>query len=170
MSDPLLNVMKIMLLAGLYLFFVRVLWSVYNELRDPRTRVSRRAEPLPPAGSGAGPPVSSPPARSRRGRGRRGTAVIVGQLIVVEPLPMAGLTYALGNEITIGRAATCGIHLDDGYVSQVHARVFATNGTFHVEDLGSSNGSTLNGEPLRITTQLAPGDLLKVGVTVMEFS
>ena len=96
--------------------------------------------------------------------------MIVGQLIVLEPPPMAGVTFALANEITIGRAPTCGIHVNDGYVSQVHARVFATNGVFFVEDLDSSNGSTLNGDAITATTPLAPGDLLKVGATVMEFS
>lgn len=91
MSDPLLNVMKIMLLAGLYLFFIRVLWSVYNELSDPRTRVARRAEsaaavgvsPAPAMAGGAAAPATVAPATTtttRRGRksgatrraGRRG--------------------------------------------------------------------------------------------------
>jgi pSer/pThr/pTyr-binding forkhead associated (FHA) protein len=96
--------------------------------------------------------------------------VTVGQLVVREPATMAGVNYALGNQITIGRASTCGIHLDDGYVSQIHARVFATNDGFHLEDLESSNGTTLNGQAVRQTTKLAPGDLIKVGATVMEFS
>ena len=167
--------MKIMLLAGLYLFFVRVLWAVYTELRDPRTRVARRSEALlssaPPDGAVVAPQTARSSRRGGAGSGGAGaTAVIVGQLIVIEPPPMAGVTYALASEITIGRAPTCGIHVDDGYVSQVHARVFATNGTFFVEDLGSSNGSTLNGRAITTTTPLAPGDLLQIGATLMEFS
>ena len=157
MSDPLLNVMKIMLLAGLYLFFVRVLWAVYTELRDPRTRVARRPEPTPAAPPISGEVPSGKAKRSRResGKSRKDTAVIVGQLIVTEPAAMAGVTYALANEITIGRSPTCGIRIDDGYVSPVHARVFSVDGRFVVEDLGSSNGSSLNGEPIRSTEDAA---------------
>lgn len=168
MSDPLLNVMKIMLLAGLYLFFVRVLWAVYNELRDPRTRVARKAEAQFPAGGSVSPGGRAAQPTMQRQSGS--TAVMVGQLTVVKPKSMAGTTYALANELTIGRAPTCGINVDDSYVSQVHARIFFTNGTFFVEDLDSSNGTTLNNQALMATTALAPGDLLEVGATVMEFS
>ena len=169
MSEPLLNVMKIMLLAGLYLFFLRVLWAVYNELRDSRHRVARRpetatlAQPGPTGGSRKAQRIASR-------RGASATAVIVGQLVVVEPAPMAGLTFALANEATIGRAPSCGIHLDDTYVSQVHARIFANHEGFFIEDLGSSNGTLRNGERLEATTALLPGDRLAIGTTVMEFS
>ena len=47
--------MKVMLLAGLYLFFVRVLWSVFSELRDPRTVVRKRRAPIAEAGPGPAP-------------------------------------------------------------------------------------------------------------------
>lgn len=158
--------MKIMLLAGLYLFFVRVLWAVYNELRDPRTRVARKAEANVAASVARGGRAPQPTMRRQSGS----TAVMVGQLTVVKPKSMAGTTYALANELTIGRAPTCGIKVDDNYVSQVHARVFFANGSFFVEDLASSNGTTLNNQALKATTALAPGDLLEVGATVMEFS
>jgi hypothetical protein len=188
-SEPLLNVMKIMLLAGLYLFFVRVLWSVYNELRDPRTVVRRPAKaaapdaesvhatvrrPAPaaaatPANRQYAPSGASVPSRPAS-RQQQGTAVMVGQLVVIEPAQRAGVTYALGNEATLGRAPTNTIHLDDTYVSSVHARIFLTNGEFFIEDLASRNGSLLNGEPLVATTALVPGDRLQLGATTMEFS
>lgn len=177
MSEPLLNVMKIMVLAGLYLFFVRVLWSVYNELRDPRTRVQRRAEPVPP--------VTTAAAANMRTTTRRGgsaaaaaapaashapVAVLIGQLMVLEPPENVGLTWALGNEITIGRAATCGLQIDDTYVSSVHARIFNRSGVFVIEDLDSRNGTVLNGSPLTTATELRPGDRIQFGTTLLEFS
>ena len=79
-------------------------------------------------------------------------------------------TWALANEVTIGRAATCSINLDDTYVSGVHARLFNVNGSFMVEDLESRNGTLLNGQDLHATTMLAPGDVLQIGSTVMEFA
>lgn len=169
--------MKIMLLAGLYLFFVRVLWSVYNELRDPRTRVQRRAEPVPPVSSANAPNLRT---TSRKGGPAQpaaapqpapaALAVLIGQLIVIEPPEHAGLTWALGNEITIGRAATCGLHIDDTYISSVHARIFNRNGVFVIEDLDSRNGTVLNGSPLTTATELRPGDHIQFGTTLLEFS
>ncbi len=178
MSEPLLNVMKIMVLAGLYLFFVRVLWSVYNELRDPRTRVQRRAEPVPPVTTAAAPNMRT---TTRRGgaavaaapapvASNAPVAVLIGQLMVLEPPENVGLTWALGNEITIGRAATCGLHIDDTYVSSVHARIFNRSGVFVIEDLDSRNGTVLNGNQLTTATELRPGDRIQFGTTLLEFS
>ena len=176
MSEPLLNVMKIMLLAGLYLFFVRVLWSVFSELRDPRTIARKRKDvdrsqaasfdttarrltpPAPPANVGHAAAMSVV------------TALAVGQLRVIEPHHLAGGVYQLGTEITMGRATTNGIPLDDTYVSTVHARIFQTNGTYFIEDLASRNGSTLNGQAIVATAALVPGGRLQVGATTMEFS
>jgi len=180
--------MKIMLLAGLYLFFVRVLWSVYNELRDPRTAV-RRQPPRNPSptvrtqhGAAAGAPPApaadlAQPVPATAFAPAAGTAAtmappapVIGQLVVVEPANMAGLTWVLGNEITLGRVPTCGIHLDDTYVSSVHARIFFVDGAFMIEDLDSRNGTLLNGAALAATTPLRPGDVIAVGATAMEFS
>lgn len=186
MSEPLLNVMKVMLLAGLYLFFVRVLWSVFSELRDPRTIVrkqtakngrhaQRSAIPdhalqgqvpvaMAPAGAPPAPAPGSPSGRAPI------VDLAIGQLLVIDPPELAGVRYQLGPEITLGRADTNAIMLDDTYVSTVHARIFETKGTYFVEDLASRNGSTLNGAPLVATTALMPGDRLQFGATAMEFS
>lgn len=179
MSEPLLNVMKIMLLAGLYLFFVRVLWSVYNELRDPRTRVPVRDPQRDRADVRAttrGPTPTPAKAAVSRGTSRGGVAappaVVVGQLVTLEPPHLVGRTWALGNEITIGRGDSCGVHIDDTYVSGIHARVFNTTNGFMVEDLDSRNGTLLNGLPLTAShaTALTSGDRLQIGATVLEFS
>lgn len=177
MSEPLLNVMKIMLLAGLYLFFVRVLWAVYNELRDPRmpvqpsppVRPELRAttrRPAPGATSrsvAAGPNAASRPAP---------VGLLVGQLVVVEPNDLAGRSWALGNEVTVGRDPSCGVQLDDTYVSTIHARIFNSKGTFMVEDLDSRNGTLLDGYELEASraTKLDPGARIQIGTTVLEFS
>ena len=76
------------------------------------------------------------------------TALVVGQLVMVEPTATAGRSWPLGNEITLGRSPSCGVHLDDTFVSGVHARIFNASGTFMVEDLDSRNGTLHNGTPL----------------------
>lgn len=166
--------MKIMLLAGLYLFFVRVLWSVFSELRDPRT-VARKRRDLDPVAANAA--VRTTARRSAPAPAAAANAGQAAALAVVTPtavgqlrLSDTGAVFPLGAEITIGRAHTNGIVVNDTYVSTVHARIFLTNGTYFIEDLASRNGSTLNGQAIVATTALVPGDVLQLGGSTMEFS
>lgn len=52
-------------------------------------------------------------------------------------------------EYTIGRDPTCDIIIVDPYVSRVHAKIFYKNGRWYVEDIGSKNGTYINGEDIR---------------------
>lgn len=74
----------------------------------------------------------------------------------------------MNGEVTIGRAASCHITLDDTYISQLHARVAAEDGGIAIEDLGSTNGTYLNRQ--RVTSRVvgSPGDRLQLGGIVME--
>jgi pSer/pThr/pTyr-binding forkhead associated (FHA) protein len=58
--------------------------------------------------------------------------------------------------------------LDDTFVSQVHARVFRRDGDVYVEDLGSRNGTMLNGQPVGSAQRLRRGDRVQFGRTVTE--
>jgi pSer/pThr/pTyr-binding forkhead associated (FHA) protein len=87
----------------------------------------------------------------------------------VEPADQKGRSYDLvDGETTVGRAAGCQVTLDDSYVSQLHARVFTKDGTFHVEDLGSTNGTYLNTRKVTGPMAVKRGDRLKIGATVLE--
>ncbi len=88
--------------------------------------------------------------------------------MVVEPAAQRGRSYPLGNEASIGRAAGCQITVDDTYVSQIHARVFARDGKWMVEDLGSTNGTWMNRQKVAGPMVMAPGDRVQVGNTVLE--
>jgi pSer/pThr/pTyr-binding forkhead associated (FHA) protein len=68
----------------------------------------------------------------------------------------------------VGRADKCHLVLDDTYVSQVHARIFAKGDSFLVEDLGSTNGTYLNRRRITAPAELHRGDQVKIGKTVME--
>jgi pSer/pThr/pTyr-binding forkhead associated (FHA) protein len=71
-----------------------------------------------------------------------------------------------GRPLTIGRAKDNGLVLNDARVSRHHARLQARRGTLVLTDLGSSNGSRVNG----ITVQevvLGPGDRIQLGDTVL---
>ena len=53
-------------------------------------------------------------------------------------------------------------------MSQVHARVFDRDGTLWIEDLGSTNGTFVNGERSNERVKLRKGDRVQVGETVLE--
>jgi pSer/pThr/pTyr-binding forkhead associated (FHA) protein len=94
---------------------------------------------------------------------------------VVDPPDARGRTFPLGRdglaEVTVGRAAGCGLALtEDTFVSQLHARLFRTDGTWQIEDLGSTNGTFLNRRKISGPQSLHVGDRVQVGRTVLEVS
>jgi FHA domain len=159
-SEQLLNILKLCLLALIYLFLVRVLRAVWAEVAVAAPSDSRR-----PRRRGAPPPVAAPAPAAPRGRKLRGTPT---ELVAVEPAEHAGRRYPLGDEITVGRAAGCQVTVDDTYVSQLHARVFTRDGQLFVEDLGSTNGTYLNRVKVAGPMVMQKGDRLQVGNTVLE--
>lgn len=153
-SDQLLFILKLCLLALLYLFFFRVVRAVWAEIRAP-------APAAPPANPGG--------RRKARGdRRARKAAARVPRLVIVEPPARRGEAVELVGELTIGRGAGCRLALDDSYASQLHARVFPRDGRWMVEDLGSTNGTYLNGRRVSGPSIVQTGDRLQVGNTVME--
>jgi len=71
--------------------------------------------------------------------------------------------------ISLGRADDNQVILpDDGYASANHARIFWDQGSWWVEDLGSSNGTAVNDQLLTAPHQLAPLDVIKVGRTIFR--
>jgi hypothetical protein len=66
-------------------------------------------------------------------------------------------------ETLVGRGLTCGIRFNDAAVSREHLRFVVEGDVVSVEDLGSTNGSNLNGKPLNAKCTLADGDKIQVG-------
>jgi hypothetical protein len=154
-SDQLLLVLKLCLLALLYLFFFRVVRAVWAELRP--------SSPVPATGATPAPAV---PSRRRRKDG--GDAARSRQLVVREPIELSGKSWALSGEVSIGRAAGCQVTIDDTYASQIHARVFNRDNQWMIEDLGSTNGTWLNRHKVSGPMVIKPGDVVQIGNTVME--
>ena len=78
----------------------------------------------------------------------------------------AGLTWPLEHHrtLTIGRSADCDIVLDDRQVSRFHARVVWRTDQYEVEDLGSKNGTHLNGRDLVGPQPLHDGDEIQIAL------
>lgn len=71
--------------------------------------------------------------------------------------------------VTLGRAPDNQIVLpDDGYASAEHAKIYWQEGSWWLEDLMSSNGTTLNDKLLTAPSQLTPRDVIKVGRTTFR--
>ena len=77
-------------------------------------------------------------------------------------------SFKLTGDIEIGRADHCTIRLADTYASQVHARLSARNGSWTIEDLGSTNGTFLNERRLESPSHVRSGDKVRIGTTVLE--
>lgn len=79
--------------------------------------------------------------------------------------------YGLGDGAhLIGRDASADIELDSPKVSRRHARVTVRGGEAVVEDLGSKNGTLVNGSRLEAPHVLAPGDGIRIGGFVLQFA
>lgn len=171
MTDTVLDILKLVLLALLYLFFARVLWAVWSEVRSPRSaRAGQTPGRLAPdAATEAAPRPVTPSARSSKRSRKGGTRGRAARLVVIEPKERRGVTAPIVGDITIGRESSCTIAIpDDTFLSGVHARVFDHEGQPMVEDLRSTNGSFHNGNRLTGVKLLHPGDRIQVGHTVLE--
>jgi hypothetical protein len=155
MSEAVLTVLKFCFLALLYLFLYRVVRVTLRELRAPAVTAE---------GASAPRAAPAPPRRERRPEPRAAL-----RLRILEPPGRRGETHAIDRELTVGRGAGCAIVLgDDTYVSQLHARLFQQNGEGYIEDLGSTNGTYVNGKPITAATRLRRGDQVQFGQTVAE--
>ena len=104
---------------------------------------------LPPRAAGNG---GRPPSRVRLTAGK-----------------MAGTSLPLGRcAIVVGRAQSCTLVLDDDYASSRHARFFPQGDVWFVEDLGSTNGTFVNGQRIGEPIQLGVGEVVQIGQSSME--
>jgi predicted component of type VI protein secretion system len=80
----------------------------------------------------------------------------------------AGGMVGLAGPVTVGRGRDADLVLPDELVSRHHAQVTSTGSGAVVEDLGSRNGTFVNGEAIHGPTHITPGDQLQLGVTLVE--
>ena len=152
MTDALLNALKLILLALIYLFFGRVLWAVWSEVRTPV---------MPAARVGGG--------NASRSRAKKSAGKGVPLFVVIEPKQHRGATYTLSSVLAIGRLEDNDIVIDDDtFISSHHARIEVRPEGTWVVDLGSTNGSFVNGQRLTGERYVRKGDRIQVGSTVLE--
>lgn len=152
MDEPIAAALKFAVLALIYLF---VIWVARSSLRD-----------LAGARNGGFDPLLEP--------GEHGPLDLRSdlhpRLVVIaargyEP----GSEFDLTGGVTMGRTSPSEVIVEDPFASSRHARIFARGASNFIEDLGSTNGTVLNGSALRSPQQLATGDRITIGDTEFEY-
>ena len=157
--DPIAVALKFGFLAVLYLFLLWVARSALKDLRgesqdvylgpsadfEDATRMYTASAPL-------GRDGGAPKLRVNAGAGLA-----------------AGSAYDLSDGALLGRGDQADIRLEDGFSSARHARLVPQGDVMVLEDLGSTNGTYLNGEPLRGPQPLHAGDRIRIGDSEFSF-
>lgn len=160
MLQPVSVALKFGFLVVLYLFLVWVAWSALRDMR--------RGE--------RGPARSTAPVDGGTSMYEAGAAMVDGgngelePRLLVERAPghQSGVAYDIPDSgATLGRGDV-EIQIEDPFASARHAQITRQGYLLVIEDLGSTNGTYLNGEPLRGPQPLHPGDRIKIGDS--EFS
>jgi pSer/pThr/pTyr-binding forkhead associated (FHA) protein len=91
-----------------------------------------------------------------------------GTLVVLEGKVAAGMEYPITQTcVRIGRGPDVDLEIDDEEMSSAHASISFEAGAFHLTDLGSTNGTLVNGSKV-VTQELSHGDRIRVGGHVLQ--
>ena len=143
--------LKLAFLVLLYLFIWRIVRTAASDLRIPQESFILR-----PALAG----------------GATGQAIGPGRLVVVQSVVLGvGEDYELGSSaLTIGRGGKNDVSIEgDEFASARHARFEPRRDGVWLHDLGSTNGTLVNGVRVDAPRKLAPGDVVRVGETELRF-
>jgi hypothetical protein len=144
-TEPIAVALKFGFLAVLYLFLFWVSRSALRELRQTT--------------------APAPEATGFHNLGPGGRAAATDAWLVAVrggDLP-GGERYDLFGGLTIGRSADADVRIEDRFASSIHARLYSRGASYYVEDMGSTNGTYLNGRQLRKPEQLKPADKIRIG-------
>jgi hypothetical protein len=155
--DPVAVALKFGFLAVLYLF---LLWMARSAMKDLRRGAG--GAPAAYADDATGMHVAS------QGLGSDSTGEPKLRVETAAGL-RAGSAYSLSDGAVLGRGDQADIQLQDTFASSQHARLAPHGEVIVLEDLGSTNGTYLNDEPLRGPQPLHPGDRIRIGDSAFTF-
>jgi pSer/pThr/pTyr-binding forkhead associated (FHA) protein len=145
-----LTVLKVVFLALLYFFIYRAIRSVVVDLRPAgRVQAGREKGPTKPKAKGGGKAPRT--------------------VVVVDDRGSKLESVRLDGTLQVGRADACQLRLSDTYASSFHARIYNSDGTWFIEDLGSTNGTYLNQRRITAPAEVRAGDKVRIGKTTLDF-
>jgi hypothetical protein len=151
-TDPVSVLLKFAFLGVLYLF---LLWIARSALKDLRRPPDERVD------------ADLRAAEREMPQGLPGRPVLVlergGGL-------SAGASFTVDGGVTIGRSPQTDIPIEDRYASGRHARIYEREGFSYIEDMGSTNGTYLNGKRLDSPELLRTEDRIRIGDTEFRYA
>lgn len=149
-----LLLLKLGFVILLYLFLWKIVRTASHDLRTPQESFVLAPQQ-----------VRKPASKERRPAGR---------LVVVAGDGSGGVKPGSVHEIdaaavTVGRGPGNDIALEDDFASSIHARVESRPDGVWLADVGSTNGTSVNGVPISEPCKLVPGDIIRVGETDFRF-
>jgi pSer/pThr/pTyr-binding forkhead associated (FHA) protein len=147
LTDPVAALLKLAFIGVLYLF---LLWVARSALKD----------------------LARPPSSLRSADERASAQELAQQSVLVAEGGgglKAGAAFELIGSATIGRSPQTDIQIDDAFASGRHARIYDRGGLFYVEDMGSTNGTYLNGQKLGSQELLHVEDRIRIGDTEFRY-
>ena len=150
-----LLILKVLFLVLLYAFIWRIVRTASRDLRLPQESF-----------------VLTPGQAQAAGLAGRAPAFETGRLVVVASSSLdTGLVRVLDSApVTLGRGAQNDLALDsDDFASAHHAKIEPRRDGVWLEDVGSTNGTYVNGARIGNPRRLAPGDVIRVGSTDLRY-
>jgi len=149
-TEPIAVALKFGFLAVLYLF---LLWVSRSALKELRTSTA---------------PAPEATGFHQVGPGGRAAATDAFLVAVTGGGLPPGERYDLFGGLSIGRG-DADVRIDDRFASTIHARLYSRGASYYVEDMGSTNGTYLNGARLDGEAELSDLDEVKIGDTEFRF-
>lgn len=195
MLEPVLFGSKILFLLLLYFFIFMIVRRLAHDLRNGAEPIAMPLKPETPLAVPArnarpavkGPAAPAPPVAQPRERmpikpepaihtdastsefdyltSKLKPRLVVQHSKVIED----GKVFEIRSGATIGRSPRSQVVLPDEYVSQTHARIFARRQFLFLEDLGSTNGTYIDGRRIEGEHQIKPGQEIVIGDTIFRF-
>ncbi len=164
MSELLLTLLRLGFLVLLWVLVLSVIGVLRTDIYGTR---------LVARGAGQRAPTRPPkPGQRAHAQGQQRPAPPPPQLptrIDIVAGPAAGRSLNLDRSaVTIGRSSDCTFVLDDDFASSRHARITRAPEGWVLEDLGSTNGTRVNGAPVESPVLLPPGSSVQIGKTMLE--
>ena len=152
MDEPLAVALKFGFLVVLYLF---LLWVVRSAMRD----LARYG-----GSAAAAEPVEVPsPGRRQRATPEPRSGVAPRVQVVAAMGHEPGTSFEVGDGVIFGRSDGADIRVHDQFASSAHARIFDRGGYMYLEDMGSTNGTYLNGRQVKSVERLQMADTIRIG-------
>ena len=175
MSDLTLLLLQLSFLLVLWFFVFVVIYSLRSDLFGQRAR-RLPSEADQPAARNAAPPPAPNPAPNRAPtvaatptRANPHASANTPRRLVITSGPREGMEFDLPDEqLTIGRSSESGLVIRDDYTSTHHARLMLWNDQWVIQDLDSTNGTTVDGNKVVLPTPVPTNTAVTIGTTSFE--